>query len=769
MTEPSGGDMPLQSSTDSDTASESTVAPTSLRVTDLHVTGMTCASCVARVERKLTKLAGVQASVDLATESARVIAPSDVPVSALVNAVKAAGYGAQLRANAADSTGDAAARAADLKRRLVVATVLGVPVVVVSMVMPWQFSGWQWWAAAFSAPIAWWSALPFHKVALRQLRYGSSSMDTLVSLGVAAAWLGSAYALIRAAGEHGSWFDYDTNMPGHATTHVWFEVVAAVTGFLLLGRLLEHRATRESSQAIRELLALQAVSGRRLGIDGTTESVPTEFIVVNDILLIKPGEVVPVDGVILNGETAVDESMLTGEAVPTNAQVGDSLTGGTVVLTGHITMRATAVGAATRIAQIGELVMQAQSSKSSAQRLADRISSVFVPVVLIIAVVTGVAWALVGNTDTAVTAALAVLVVACPCALGLATPTAMLAGVGRGAQLGILVGGPEVLESAARIDTIIFDKTGTLTTGKLTVMATEGSESMGLGHWRALAALASASTHPVSHAVAVHAQTYGSFESTSLTDVHEVAGYGIEAVHEGIVLRLGRMAWATESSITAQSDGAAATSATVNDWQEQGWSVVVFSMDGALKLSFAVADTIRPEAVDVVRAAQALDLEPWLVTGDHASVAQHIGRSTNISARSIRSEVTPEGKVETVRKLQSEGHAVAMVGDGINDAAALATADIGIAMGGGSGAAIAAGDITVVGSRLTLVLPAVKLARATLNTIRANLAWAFGYNIIMIPLAAAGMLNPMIAGFAMAASSVMVVSNSLRLRRFTAA
>ena len=768
MTGPSGNDVAPESSIGLDTASEGTVAPTSLRVTDLHVSGMTCASCVARVERKLTKIQGVQASVDLATESARVVAPAALPVSALLDAVKAAGYDAQLRDYATNSAADANARAADLRRRLIVATVLGVPVVAVSMVMSLQFAGWQWWAAAFSAPIAWWSALPFHKVALRQLRHGSSSMDTLVSLGVAAAWLGSVYALIRAASAHGTWFVYDTNMKEHATTHVWFEVVAAVTGFLLLGRLLEHRATRESSQAIRELLALQAVSGRRLLADGTTELVPTEFILVNDTLLIKPGEVVPVDGVILDGETAVDESMLTGEAVPTTARVGDSLTGGTVVLTGHITMRATAVGAATRIAQIGELVMQAQSRKSSAQRLADRISSVFVPVVLIIAAATGAAWALVGDTETAVTAALAVLVVACPCALGLATPTAMLAGVGRGAQLGILVGGPEVLENAARIDTIIFDKTGTLTTGQLTVMATEGADSMGVGYWRALAALASASTHPVSHAVAVHAHTHGPFETTPLTDVHEVAGFGIQAVHEGALLRLGRMAWATERANTSPAEGAADASVGVNGWREQGWSVVLFSVDATPRLSLAVADTIRPEAIQIVRAAQEMNLQPWLVSGDHASVAQHIGRATNIPAHSVRSEVTPEGKVQTVRGLQAQGHTVAMVGDGINDAAALATADIGIAMGGGSGAAIAAGDITVVGSRLNLVLPALNLARATLNTIRANLAWAFGYNIIMIPLAAAGLLNPMIAGFAMAASSVMVVSNSLRLRRFRA-
>lgn len=740
-----------------------------MQVTDLHVSGMTCASCVARVERKLSKLDGVQASVDLATESARVIAPATVSVTALVEAVKAAGYDAQLRDRMADSSADAAHHARDLRRRLVIAAVLGIPVVAISMVMSWQFPGWQWWAAGLSAPIAWWCALPFHKVALRQLRHRASSMDTLVSLGVAAAWLGSIYALVQASGEHGSWFVYNMSNGAHSMPHVWFEVAAAVTGFLLLGRLLEHRATRESSQAIRELLALQAVSGRRLLPSGETESVPTEFILVNDTLVIKPGEVVPVDGIILEGETAIDESMLTGEAVPTTARVGDSLTGATVVLTGQIVMRATAVGAATRIAQIGELVMQAQSRKSAVQRLADRISSVFVPIVLFIAVITAAIWAISGSTDKAITTAIAVLVVACPCALGLATPTAMLAGVGRGAQLGILVGGPEVLESAAKIDTIIFDKTGTLTTGQLAVMATDGAESMGIGHWRALAALAGASTHPVSRAIAAHAQTFGPFDNTALTDVHEVAGAGIQAMQDGTPMRLGRIAWAIESAESSHAPSESAPSLNEKSWQEQGWSVVAFSINGFARVRFAVADTVRPEAADVVRAAQELKLQPWLVTGDHSSVAQHIATSTMISAQFIRSEITPEGKVEVVRALQSHGHTVAMVGDGINDAAALAAADIGIAMGSGSGAAIAAGDITLVSSRLSLVLPALELARATLRTIRTNLAWAFGYNIIMIPLAATGVLNPMIAGFAMAASSVMVVTNSLRLRRFAPA
>ena len=767
-----------------------------LRVADLHISGMTCASCVARVERRLNKLDGVQASVDLATESAHVVAPSGMSTETLVEAVRAAGYDARLLVDAGDPTADAAARARDLQRRLITTAVLGIPVVAVSMVMPWQFAGWQWWAALLSAPIAWWCALPFHRVALRQLRHRSTSMDTLVALGVAAAWIGSVYTLVRASHAHaGTWFVYEQAMAGHAAPHVWFEVVAAVTGFLLLGRLLEHRATRESGAAIRALLALQSGRARRVRPDSTLEEIPTQFVLVADTLVVNPGESVPVDGVITDGTTSIDESMLTGEAVPVDAAAGSSVTAGTVVLTGRITMRATAVGAATRIAQIGELVVRAQSRKSATQRLADRISGVFVPVVLVLATATAAAWLLAGNGETAVTAALAVLVVACPCALGLATPTAMLAGVGRGAQLGILIGGPEVLENAAAVDTLIFDKTGTITTGQLSVTDAAGEETMGVWHWRALAALAGASSHPVSRAVAAYAASRGEYEPLAVSSVRESAGAGVEATADDKSLRLGRAGWtssgaeaaamhAAPTTMDADSSGDADSSSIkagatrhgvgmddadlrVQQWRRRGWSVVAFSVDAEVRLQLAVADTLRPEAAAVVSEAKALGLTPWLVTGDHELVAATIAASAGIEQGTVVSGATPEQKVTTVADMQRAGRSVAMVGDGINDAAALATADIGIAMGGGTGAAIAAGDITLVGSRLDRVLPALALARRTLATIRANLMWAFGYNIVMIPLAAAGALNPMVAGFAMASSSVIVVSNSLRLRRFT--
>ncbi|NDB17674.1 MAG: cation-translocating P-type ATPase [Actinobacteria bacterium] len=722
---------------------------------------MTCASCVARVERKLSKIPGVQASVDLATESAHVVAPASVPLEQLLDAVKAAGYEASLRTLSADADLDAELRARDLRRRLVLATVLGIPVVLVSMVMPWHFNGWQWWAAGFSAPIAWWSALPFHSVALRQLRHGSSSMDTLVSLGVAAAWLGSAYALLRAsaAGTHAV-----------HTAHVWFEVVAAVTVFLLLGRLLEQRATRESGAAVRELLALQSVRARRERADGTVEDVPSDLVLVGDILIINPGELVPVDGVIIEGATAVDESMLTGESVPVDAAVGDVLTGGTVVASGRVRMRATAVGAATRIAQISERVLRAQSRKSQTQRLADRISSIFVPIVMTLAAVTATLWVAIGHSDTAVTAAIAVLVVACPCALGLATPTAMLAGVGRGAQAGILISGPEVLERAAAVDTIMFDKTGTLTYGQLRVVQTLGVDTLSIAQWRALTATAAASNHPVSRAVAAFAASQGHTPGVA-SDVVEHPGAGVAATVDGAHTRLGKPEWATATSDVAGTAGERSSGTfgagglDLDAWQNTGFSVVVFTLNGQAKAAFAIADEHRDDAAEVVRSAAAQGLTPWLVTGDHAGVAARVATHAGIAAERVRSDISPEGKQELVASLQSQGHRVVMVGDGINDAAALAAADIGIAMGAGTGAAIAAGDITVVGSNLSRAMPALRLARATLRTIKVNLFWAFAYNFVMIPLAAFGILDPMVAGFAMAASSVLVVTNSLRLRR----
>lgn len=720
--------------------------PAAADVIELDVRGMTCASCVARVERKLNKLDGVRATVDLVTESARVLKPAGITVAELVSAVNSAGYDASLRDARHQPAAKADERADDLRRRLVVATVLGVPVVGVSMVMPWHFPGWQWWAAAASAPIAWWCALPFHRVAVRQLRHGSSSMDTLVALGVAAAWLGSVYSLLRARAEG-----------GHALheAHVWFEVVAAVTAFLLLGRRLEHAATRESGAAIRALLQMQPDTARRVSASGEVTQLPAEFVVVGDHLLIKPGDRVPVDGVIASGVSEVDESMLTGESVPVAVGVGDGLTAGTVMLNGQVMMRATAVGASTRLAQISALVAEAHSRKSQTQRLADRISGVFVPLVLLLAGATAAGWLLAGQPQVAVTAAIAVLVVACPCALGLATPTAMLAGIGRGAQHGILISGPDVLERAAVVDTIVFDKTGTLTAGRLQVVAAAGVDDLAVWQWRALAGTAAASNHPVAAAVAAFATQLG-HTADPVREAHEHPGAGVSAPSGAVSVRLGKPQWAGVADDRL--------SASVSEWEAAGLSVAALSLDGVVRAAFAIADTPRPESAEAVASARRLGLTPWLLTGDHVGVANRVAEQTGIDVAHVRSGVSPEGKQTLIEELHRSGHRVVMVGDGINDSAALASADIGIAMGAGTGAAIAAGDITLVASNIARAVPAIRLARRTLSTIKVNLFWAFAYNVVMIPLAAFAVLNPMVAGFAMAASSVLVVSNSLRLR-----
>ena len=718
------------------------------RTIDLSVTGMTCASCVSHVEKGLQALPGVQASVDLVNASARVLAPDTVSDADLVAAVESAGYQAQVKASASDAITSVEHRAfdPDFLRRFWVAVILGTPVVLISMVHHWQFRGWEYACAALSLPIAAWCAAPFHKVAYKQLRHGAFGMDALVSLGVLASWLGSVeWLLLQSA---------------IGSAHVWFESAAAVTAFVLLGRMLEHRATRESGAAIRSLLTLAPRTAHVRDILGNISDVAVSEVSVGDSLLVKPGEAFPVDARVMSGTSSVDASMMTGESLPVDVAPGSDVVAGTINTTGALVVRATAIGEQTRLAQIAELVTAAQSRKAAIQKLADRISGVFVPVVLAIAAVTAIGWSLAGDYTTAFTAAISVLVVACPCALGLATPTALIAGIGRGARAGILISGADALEHARSIDTVVFDKTGTLTLGKLTVTAMH-SYAPDI-NWAAVLAVASRSSHPVSMALAAYARTNATGTTTTIEAVSETAGTGIIGTVNGVQVRIGRMDYfGSDVSWNGNHDAA---QSVVEQAMRDGDSVAAIVIGDSVAAVFTAADELRAESRSVVRGLAAAGITPWLVTGDHAGIAERIGAAVTIAPERIRAGVLPENKAEIVRNLQAQGHQVALVGDGINDAAALASATLGIAVGSGSDAAIAAGDITLLSGGISAVQSAIRLARKTLSTIRMNLAWAFAYNAVMIPLAVSGRLEPMFAGLAMAASSVLVVANSLRLR-----
>lgn len=746
-------------------------------VVELDITGMTCASCANRIERKLGKLPGVTATVNYATEQAQVevAGPDAADTAALIAAVEAAGYGATVHAPAApESDGDVppADPTAALRQRLVVSAVLAVPVVLLSMVPVLQFPNWQWAALALAAPVAVWGALPFHRAAWTNARHGAATMDTLVSVGVGAAFLWSLYALFLGdAGRPGmhmafSWFATDPE-----ASDLYLEVAAAVTVFILAGRYMEARAKQRSGEALRALLALGAkdASVLRDGPGGPVEQrVPAASLVVGDVVVVRPGERIPSDGVVRDGSSAVDIGMLTGESVPVEVRPGDRVTGATVNVGGRLVVEVTAVGADTELARMGKLVEDAQTGKAAVQRLADRVSAVFVPVVIGLAVVAFVGWLVAGGSVTAAfTAAVATLIIACPCALGLATPTALLVGTGRGSQLGILIGGPQALERTRTVDTIVLDKTGTVTTGVMAVRDVRGVASADTTTVLALAAsVEDGSEHPVGRAVVEAARARG-LDVPRAADFRAVPGAGVQALVEtgdaAEVVLVGTASWlASDWAVALPDDLAAAVSAA----EAAGGTAVVVARGGAALGVVVVGDTVKPEAADAVRRFRELGLRPVLLTGDNAGAARAVAEQVGIDE--VHARATPASKLETVRRLQADGRTVAMVGDGVNDAAALAAADLGIAMGAGTDAAIAASDITVVSGRLTVVADAVRLARATLRTIRGNLFWAFAYNVAAIPLAMAGLLNPVLAGAAMAFSSVFVVTNSLRLRRFAA-
>ncbi|GGO84988.1 carbonate dehydratase [Nocardioides phosphati] len=738
---------------------------------DLAITGMTCASCATRIERKLNKLAGVEASVNFATASARVHHSADVTADELVETVKSAGYGAALPTlPAAGSEGaeraaeDAEARhVRELRNRLLASAMLAVPVVVLSMVPPVQFRFWQWLAFALASPVALWGAWPFHRAAAVNARHRAATMDTLVSLGVLAAWVWSVYALFfGGAGEPGMHMEF-TLLPRSAargsTPEIYLEVAAALTAFILAGRYFEARARRRAGDAIRALMDLGAKDVAILR-DGIEVRIPVDQLTVGTEFVVRPGEKIATDGQVVDGASAVDESLLTGEAVPAEVGPGDQVTGATVNAGGRLIVRATRVGSDTKLAQIARLVEDAQTGKAQAQRLADRVSAVFVPTVLLIAASTFGVWLGLGSTPAAaITAAVAVLIIACPCALGLATPTALMVGTGRGAQLGLLIRGPEVLESTRRVDTIVLDKTGTVTEGRMRLVDVITADTERAEALRRAGAVEHASEHPIARAIAEAAATEVG-ELPPVVSFSNQAGRGVIGVVDGTTIHAGRASWLMGLDLTLPAKLAAAQ----QDAEGAGQTVVFVAWDGRVRAALVVADTIKPTSAEAVAQLKKLGLTPVLLTGDNEAAARHVAAQVGIDR--VIAEVHPEDKVDVIKQLQAGGKVVAMAGDGVNDAAALAQADLGLAMGTGTDAAIAAADLTLVKGDLRGAVDAIRLARKTLATIKGNLFWAFAYNLAALPLAAVGLLNPLIAGAAMACSSVFVVSNSLRLRRF---
>ncbi|WP_281283872.1 heavy metal translocating P-type ATPase [Modestobacter altitudinis] len=720
----------------------------------LDITGMTCASCANRIERKLNKLDGVQASVNYATEAATVrFDPARVGTDRLLETVAAAGYAAALPAPpTVEDEPVAADPEAALRQRLAVSAALALPVLLLSMVPALQFDDWQWLALTLASPVAVWGAWPFHRAAVLNARHGASTMDTLVSIGITAAYLWSLWALFLGdAGMTGMTMTFQL-LPerGTGSDELYLEVASAVTVFLLAGRYAEARAKRRSGAALTALLELGARDAAVLR-DGTEHRVPIGQLVVGDRFVVRPGEKVATDGVVVTGTSAVDLSMLTGESVPVEVSVGDRVTGATVNVGGRLVVEATRVGDATTLAQLGRLVTAAQSGKAPVQRLADRVSAVFVPVVLLVALGTLLGWLLTtGDATAAFTAAVAVLVIACPCALGLATPTALLVGTGRGAQLGVLIKGPEVLESTRRVDTVLLDKTGTVTTGQMSLVDAAGSPDT----LRLAAAVEAGSEHPIARAIVAAA-------GGPLPPVEAFVsrpGLGVSGTVEGRPVVVGGRE-ALPAGLAAVVDAAEAA----------GRTAVRVAWDGEVRGVLVVADTVKPSSAAAIGRLRALGLSPVLVTGDNAGAAAAVARAVGLDAGEVVAGVLPAGKVDVVRRLQAEGRVVAMVGDGVNDAPALAQADLGLAMGSGTDVAIEASDLTLVRSDLDAAVDAVRLSRRTLAVIRGNLFWAFAYNVALVPLAALGFLNPVLAGLAMAASSVLVVANSLRLRGFRSA
>ncbi|MDQ0280581.1 heavy metal translocating P-type ATPase [Rhodococcoides fascians] len=726
--------------------------------TELILGGMTCASCANRIERKLNKLDGVSATVNYATEKARVTSDG-VATEDLIAAVEAAGYTASLPV--AEPV-DADTPVDPLKQRLIVSAVLSVPVIAMAMIPALQFTNWQWLSLTLAAPVVVWGALPFHRAAWTNLKHGTSTMDTLVSMGTFAALGWSLYALFfGTAGEPGMTHPFEftiARMDG--ASNIYLEAAAGVTTFILAGRWFESRSKRQAGAALRALMDLGAKTVAVLKGD-EEQQIPIDQLAVGDLFVVRPGEKIATDGTVESGSSAVDRSMLTGESVPVEVGAGDAVTGATVNVGGRITVRARRVGADTQLAQMAKAVEDAQTGKAQAQRLADRISGIFVPIVIAISVATLGFWLGTGNSVAAAfTAAVAVLIIACPCALGLATPTALMVGTGRAAQLGILIKGPEMLESTRRIDTVVLDKTGTVTTGEMTlhsVHVADGEDEDEDVVRAVAAALESGSEHPIARAIA------GSTHSTAVEGFASLEGLGVQGVVEGRAAVIGRRSLLADWSMPLPPELADA----FDDAERQGRTAVAIGWDGKARGVLVVSDSVKPTSKQAVAELRQLGLTPVMLTGDNEAAARTIAAEVGIEQ--VVAGVLPSGKVDAVRELQAAGKVVAMVGDGINDAAALATADLGLAMGTGTDVAIEASDLTLVRGDLRAVGDAIRLSRRTLSTIKGNLFWAFAYNVAAIPLAAAGLLNPMLAGAAMALSSVFVVSNSLRLRRFRAA
>jgi P-type Cu+ transporter len=712
--------------------------------TTLALEGMTCASCAARIERTLNKVEGVEATVNFATETAAVsYDPALVAPEQLTGAVERIGYHAHPREEHAHDAPAGHDHDAP-PTRLVVAIALSVPLVVLAMVPPLQFSGWEWLSLLLATPVVFWSGAQFHRAALLNARHGAATMDTLVSLGTLAAWTWSTVVLV-----------------GGLNADSYFEVSAVITALILLGRFFEARAKRRSGAAIRALLELGAKEARVLR-DGVEVEVPVEQLVVGDLFVVRPGEKIATDGVIVEGSSAIDQSMLTGEPVPVEVGPGEEVAGATINTSGRLVVRATHVGTDTALAQIARLVEQAQAGKADVQRLGDRVSAIFVPIVIAISLATLAGWLLAGSSASAAfTAAVAVLIIACPCAMGLATPTALMVGTGRGAQLGILIKGPEVLEQTRRISTVVLDKTGTVTEGRMRLVDrfAVGAEPGEL--LRIAGAAESGSEHPLARAIARAAAAEG--ELPPVAEFRNHAGLGIEALVDGKATLVGRPAFLADWAIDLTDEARA--------WQAEaearGETVVAVAWDGQLHGLLALADTLKPTSVEAIRELKELGLTPVLLTGDNERAARAVADEAGIEQ--VRAEVLPSEKAAEIARLQAEGATVAMVGDGVNDAPALAQADLGLAIGTGTDVAIEASDLTLVSGDLRAAADAIRLARRTLVTIKGNLFWAFAYNVAAIPLAVAGLLNPIVAAAAMAASSIFVVSNSLRLRRFRTA
>jgi P-type Cu+ transporter len=733
---------------------------------ELLIGGMTCASCAARIEKKLNRLDGVEATVNYATEKAQVSVADGVTTDELIATVERTGYSAvlprpPLRAAGEDpgprEDGDVPA----LRRRLLVSTALTVPVIAMAMVPALQFQYWQWLSLTLAAPVVVWGGWPFHRAAWTNLRHGAATMDTLVSLGTLAAFAWSLYALFwGTAGMPGMVHPFELTIERtDGSGAIYLEAAAGVTTFILAGRFLEARAKRRAGAALRALLELGAkeVSVLRGGVE---QRVPVDQLATGELFVVRPGEKFAADGEVVEGSSAVDASMLTGESVPVEVGPGDAVAGATVNAGGRLVVRASRVGSDTQLAQMARLVEQAQNGKAEVQRLADRVSGVFVPVVIALALATLGSWIAIGaGVAAAFTAAVAVLIIACPCALGLATPTALMVGTGRGAQLGILIKGPEVLESTRRVDTVVLDKTGTVTSGEMTLLDVVAADGEDAAEVLSLAgALEAASEHPIARAVARAAAEAGVLPAVE--GFVNVEGLGVQGVVQGRSVVVGRPRLLADRSVPLPEHLVRARLAA----ESEGRTVVAVAWDGAARGLLAVADAVKPTSARAVAQLRELGLRPLLLTGDNETVARAVAAQVGIDE--VVAEVLPADKVDVVQRLQGEGRVVAMVGDGVNDAAALAQADLGLAMGTGTDVAIEASDLTLVRGDLRAAADAIRLARRTLATIKGNLFWAFAYNVAALPLAAAGLLNPMIAGAAMAFSSVFVVANSLRLRRF---